>query len=120
MFIKTFTDPQGTTHTDAVFETANAQYNEYNSTDYVFEFSQGDLESSKNSNSQGNMTLNFTMYYWCSESSRAEGKFPYILANTETIGQTFNVDNARLSEWASLGLSPQELAEKYVNEVILA
>lgn len=65
MFNMTFTDAQGVTHTDAVFEVVNAYYNA-NSAIYQ----DGEPSVSR--------TTGYRARYWPSATAHAEGRPPYL------------------------------------------
>lgn len=117
MFTKTFTDPQGQTHTNAVFETAEASYSESNTDDYRFDIAQGDLDSSKTTNSSTTSYLRYKMYYWTSQAARDAALLPYVLASTDPIGPWFTVSELD-SSYDSLSAALK--AEKHSEFVILA
>ncbi len=117
MFTKTFTDPQGVTHTDAVFETAISYYSENASEDYTFQISNGDAETSKTSNTHEGNNLRYRIYYWASQEARDAGLLPYVLANSDPIGEWFevqNLDNSYTNLTAALK------AERHCETVTLA
>ena len=69
MFNMTFTDAQGVTHTDAVFEVTNAYYNA-NSAIYQ----DGAPSVSR--------TTGYRVRYWPSSEAHAEGQPPYVFVDS--------------------------------------
>lgn len=116
MFTKTFTDPQGQTHTNAVFETAEANYSDNQAEDYRFDIAQGDSDSSKTSNSSSGNYLRYKMYYWTSQAARDASMLPYILASVSPVGQWFTASDIDASYD---GLPAALKAEKHAEFVIL-
>ena len=68
MFNMTFTDAQGVTHTDAVFEVVNAYYNANNS---IYE--EGEPSASR--------SAGYRARYWPSAAAHAEGRPPYLFVD---------------------------------------
>lgn len=120
MFTKTFTDPQGVTHTDAVFETSMATYNENVNESYDFRVSQGDDDSNKFTNTSHTKDMNYQMYYWTSQAARDAGLLPYILANTNPVGDRFYITKEELDKPEYSGLSAAAKAERHCEFVVLA
>jgi len=118
MFIQTFTDPQGTLQTDAVFEISDACSDKYNHESINFVISQGDSENSIQTATSGNTNINYQMFYWVSEQSRLDGKLPYILANTEPLGDRFYIESDLLNTEEYSGLSLTEIVEKHCSETL--
>ena len=120
MFTKTFTDPQGVTHTDAIFETSSANLNNNSSESFDFRISEGDNAEAKKLSTYSSSNMSYQMFYWASQDARDAGNLPYILANTQQIGQSFEVPDEllQLPEYKALSAALQ--AEKHCQEVVLA
>lgn len=112
MFTKTFTDPQGVTHTDAIFQIISADIN--NNSNNTFNYDLASKTSNEISNSSNN--LSYRIYYWVDQASLDSGLLPYILANSDPLGEMFYVDN--LDSSYDL-LSLEEKAEKHCQDNIL-
>ena len=114
MFIKTFTDPQGVSHTNAVFEVAHANYTENTAENYSFNVE----ASTSTTNSSDNKSLQYRMYYWVNQAARDLGNLPYVLANSTT-GQVGEIHYLNDFDATYEGLSAQAKAEKHCQEVVL-
>lgn len=120
MFTKTFTDPQGVTHTEAVFETNNASLNSNCSENYTFNLAQDGMEESRSTDEYTNINISYSMYYWASQANKDAGALPYTLANAANGGSGFNVSDDFLKEVEYTSLPVALQAEKHCLEVILA
>lgn len=116
MFTKTFTDPQGVTHTDAIFEVSTSRCNENASSEYSFNLSAGDDPANQTEASNTNNNLSYRIYYWTDQGARDSGKLPYVLANTSPVGEWFNVNDI---DSAYDILTAEEKAEKHCQDVVL-
>ena len=121
MFTKSFTDPQGTSFTDAVFIVRQA-----NMTDNRFSITRLGSEGYKNATVEDttNKNLAYQMLYFKNQAALDEGKDPYPLFNTDTpsgeMGDEklwFRVDGLG-AEYD--GLTAAEASEKHCQEVVLA
>jgi len=115
MFTQSFTDPQGVSHTDAIFEVAHANYSENTSDNHNF-----DVETNSPDNtSHTNKNLQYRMYYWVNQAARDAGNLPYVLANSTTgqIGETHYVTTF---DTGYEGLTTEKKAEKHCKDVVLA
>lgn len=113
MFTATFTDPQGTTHVDAHFEVSICSLNYSSSKHFNNRISIGEVDESENSY----LSMNYQMYYWTSAQAKQEGKLPYLLANREPMGDSFDVLDMDSAEY--LNKSPEEAAEYHCLTYIL-
>ena len=114
MFSKTFTDPQGVTHTNAVFKVANANYNV--NTDENFHFDLG--TNTPTTSNTGNNSLNYRMYYWPNQASLDNGNLPYVLANSNSneLGEIHYVNNLDATYDA---LTAEAKAEEHCQAIVL-
>jgi len=118
MFTKTFTDPQGETHTDAVFYVARVHYsvNTNESTNYNIE---ANIDGSgKATDNDTSSNLSYQMYYWANQAAKDAGNLPYILANTTDVGEWFYVANLHTDANYN-SLTAEQMAEKHCQEVVL-
>lgn len=115
MFTKTFTDPQGVLHTDAIFNIAHANYTENTSSRDSLNIETGLAEN----NNDNHKHLDYRMYYWANQAAKDAGNLPYVLANA-TVGQLGEIHY--LNEFTATydNLTPEQMAEKHCQEVVLA
>lgn len=123
MFTKTFTDPQGIEHTDAVFEVVDVTHRNNLTSQYTYTLPVPPTDDEALVvlqdpvlASQQNSNLRYRMYYWPNQAARDAGFLPYVLANVSPVGEWFEVNN--LSE-EFLALPLNEMAEKHCREVVL-
>lgn len=108
-----FIDPQGTTHTGAVFKVRSADEN-MTSNNYL-RLSSADFNTFDQSNNPQVCYVNFEVYYWTSAAAKAAGAVPYILVNTTNTSMAFNfVADATYS-----ALALEAKVEKYLTDVVL-
>jgi hypothetical protein len=120
MFIKTFTDPQGVSHINAIFEVSMSKINSNSYNNYDFKISQGDDEVNKIITNYNNRTVRYQIYYWTNQEARDAGNLPYLLANTSPISDEFFVSSEFLDNNPEYdGLDAFSIAEKHCQEVIL-
>jgi len=115
MFTKTFTDPQGQTHTNAVFMAAYANYTSNKSENHNFNIETGLAET----NTDNNAHLQYRMYYWTNQAAKDAGNLPYVLANTN-VGQIGEVHYLNQFSAEYDGLTAEQKAEKHCQDVVLA
>ena len=124
-FIKTFTDPQGTVHTNAVFEVAYATKRVDNSDSYnvtvepitdVNGLTTG-YAYTPLTNSEVFRHINYRMYYWTNQASKDAGNLPYVLASLNPIGEIHSGDNLDATYDT---LTTVQMAEKHCKTVVLA
>lgn len=114
MFTQDFTDPQGVTHIGAVFEVCDTSLTTNTNSRYRLELeSDNPVDVSNNFNNN----LRYRMYYWIDQDARDSGKLPYILANTDPLGEWFTASG--LSTTYIGDLSAHDLTEKHCKEFIL-
>lgn len=116
MFTKTFTDVQGTTHTNAFFKCAAANLASNTNNTYRFNPETKDEDLRENSN----MSLSYSMYFWVNEEAYNDGKAPYQyyvgINNTSiNVSDKFFKENPEYTE-----LTLVEQAEKHCQEVVLS
>jgi len=118
MFTKvgSWTDPQGTTHTDAVFEPSHSHYSTNTSDEFSFRIEDGDLGTSKSESRSSSIHLRYRMYYWTNQLARDNGLAPYVLTATDPFNDWFEVDSL---DATYDGLTAVEKAEKHCAEVTL-
>ncbi len=115
MFTKTFTDPQGVTHTDAVFKVAHANHTENTSKSFSLNIETGEETNNDNANKH----LQYRMYYWPNQTAKDAGHLPYVLANTAE-GQVGEVHYTDELDSTYDALTAEQKAEKHCQEVALA
>lgn len=128
----TFTDPQNNTWTDAVFIVASIYDNDYSSSHSNGRFVRDPNDfttlhdqSSPNSDSGRNMTVQY--YYWTSQANYdargplATDPAPYLLADmSEGHRNTYwQISNEELQDPKYATLTPEQIADLYLQEVIL-
>lgn len=112
----TWVDPQGTSHTDAVFEVAYASTHNNTATMYTYDSTNGFSGTTGTTNTDVQRHVNYRMYYWTNQASRDAGNLPYVLASLDPVGEIHNGNNLDVSYD---GLTPVEAAEKHCQEVVL-
>lgn len=120
MFTATFTDPQGVSHTDAVFALRTATHNqrsETNSHEY-FELNHQDfttiVNEPVNESSFVDNTITCQFYYWVNQAAKDAGAAPYILANMENNSMHFSFTPDETYD----GMNLEEKCETYIATVI--
>jgi hypothetical protein len=114
MFTVTFTDPQGATHTDAIFQVADASQNINQGKNFNYRISTGQSET----NEYGTNNASYRIFYWLNQAAKDSGKLPYILANSDPnrLGETFYIDDIG-PEYD--GMSLEEIAEHHCKTYVL-
>ena len=125
MFTKTgnWTDPHGSTHTDAVFQISKASFNESTTEneDFRLDSSGGFVGAVPVVNTTGqikNNSLSYSAYFWTNEQSRLDGDMPWTLVRQVDGTVTGNFVDSNLGVDYD-GLSAEEKAEKHLKENIL-
>jgi len=123
-FVKTFTDPQGVTHTNAYFEVAYASKRNDNSDSYTLDIKETvdaagvvtgfTYTPTTNANSFSN--VDYRMYYWTNKAAKTAGNMPYVLASKSPIGEVHNAQNLDAT-YATL--TAMAAAEKHCQAVVL-
>lgn len=115
MFTKSFTDIQGTTHTDAFFVCASANSASNNTERYQF-----NAVTKEPSLTERNLfSVSYEMYYWINEQAYKDGKPPYKLSS-DINNTSFNISDIFFTEnpdYSSLTLV--EKAEKHCETQVL-
>lgn len=124
MFLKSFTSPHGIEMVDAVFEVSTSMININDSESFDYRISEGLGDSSRYTNSSGDKSLQYQMYYWKDSAARdafgadPTSNLPMILANVNPMGEWFYVTGADITE-EYLVLTAEQMAEKHCQEVVL-
>ncbi|MGJ8680522.1 hypothetical protein [Paraglaciecola sp.] len=113
MITATFTDPQGTNHTDAVFHLRQANRNKNESEYYALDTT--DFTTVTNPDTKVSANISFSVYYWVNAAAKENGAAPYILANSADMSMDFNF----VPDETYDGLSLEQKCEKYLTETIL-
>jgi len=123
-FTKTFTDPQGVTHTNALFEVAYASKRIDSSDSYTNQIAETldangvvtgyTFTPTTNANKYTN--LDYRMYYWPNAAAKTAGNMPYVLASKSPIGEVHTAQNLGA---AYDTLTAIKAAEKHCQAVVL-
>ena len=113
MITASFTDPQGTAHTDAVFYVRTANYTR-NVSEY-FELNSLDFTTTSNPPESDVSALNYSVYYWLNAAAKTSGAAPYILANATEMDMDFSFTPTAAYD----GLTLEQKCEKHLTEVVL-
>lgn len=113
MITASFTDPQGTAHTDAVFFIRNAAFTR--SVNERFQLDSTDFTTVINPAPNDKKNMLYSVYYWVSQTAKDNGAAPYILANSNEMNMdfTFSPDDSYA------GLNIEQKCEKHLTEVVL-
>ena len=119
MFTKTgqWSDPQGTTHTDAVFKVVESKTSENGNSSYRYQLPFNGNPSSENTDSNNSKNTRYRMYYWTNQAAFDADGIPYVLANVDPLGEYFSLDS---SDVIYDDLTPEQIADKHCQEVVLA
>lgn len=113
MITASFTDPQGTALTDAVFYLRQA--NRHENTSEHFTLDSSDFATVHNPAEKQTASISYSFYYWLNAAAKTAGAAPYILANTANMSMDFNFQ----PDATYNGLTLEQKCEKHLVEVVL-
>lgn len=110
MFILTFTDPQGVTHTDALFK-----INKANSVETQRDKINLDTTSWNTyiTSSENSSNITYQVYFWANQVAFDSGKMPYLLSTTISGAYNFMPDSSYD------GLTLEEKCEKHCQDIVI-
>lgn len=115
MFTQTFTDPQGQTHTDAVFQAGNAHSSCSLNESFYFNLENSEITEDSNQN----LSAHFQCYYWPNQAAKDSGLPPYFLLNTDGNSNQFYIDNTELAKPEYEGLTLEQKVEYFIQNNVL-
>lgn len=109
-----FTDPQGATHTEAIFQVQQATLRIDSTDDYNMDVINPAAQAITTIN--GRKRLSYHMCFWRSQEDKDEGLPPYTLLNKKFV-PVFSFDYTNNTDYD--GLAAEQAAEKHCKEVEL-
>jgi hypothetical protein len=108
-----FTDPQGLSHTGAVFVVRQGDRNQNTSASVRLDTT--DWQTLETTDTLSPSHLSYQVYYWTTAAAKSNGSMPYILANPDQVGMDFYFELT--AAYDSLTVEAQ--VEKHLTDIVL-